>query len=128
MKQSIIIALALILFYGCAKKATQTPVASKPIPASPVPVIENKNIDTAITYSLQIKPLIDKYCLNCHASLTYSNPVALNNYQNIKINIDNGEIYKHVFIVKNMPPRNQPQLTENELKTLEIWLNTGAKE
>ncbi len=126
MKQAIIILFSAIFIFGCAKKATQVVATPKPIVVAPVPVVENKTQDTSITYTVQIKPIIDKYCTNCHNGKNYNIP--LNNYQSTKMYVDNGEIYKHVFVVKNMPPRSEPQLTTDELKILLAWLNTGAKE
>ncbi|NQW42013.1 MAG: hypothetical protein HQ463_01090 [Bacteroidetes bacterium] len=122
MKSAIFILISAILLYSCAKKATNIVSTPKPIENH---TTDNKALDTLLTYNLQIKPLIDKYCIQCHNSQYI---LKLNNYAQVKINADNGEINKHVLVIKNMPPKNQPQLSADELKMLAAWLTNGAKE
>ncbi len=122
MKSAIFILISAILLYSCAKKATNIVSTPKPIENH---TTDNKALDTLLTYNLQIKPLIDKYCIQCHKSQYI---LKLNNYAQVKINADNGEINNHVLVIKNMPPKNQPQLSADELKMLAAWLTNGAKE
>jgi len=120
MKKVIILLSSAIIYFGCGKKATQVVATPNPKPTH--------TIDSSLTYTANIKPLMNMYCVKCHKSETYGNQVGLNNYQDVKKYATNGEINKHVFVVKNMPPRNEPQLSTIELSQLSDWLKTGTKE
>ena len=74
------------------------------------------------SYTKQIKPIIENKCLSCHGP---NNPNGdFTTYEKLKPWF--GEIKLHTFIVKNMPPPEAPQLTDEEAGLLQCWLNHGG--
>jgi hypothetical protein len=84
------------------------------------------NCNPTITYTKGLKTIVDKNCATsgCHdASFKKMN---FTSYTLLKKYADEGEIYKHVIKIKNMPPNHK--LSDDELKSFKCWLEGGAQE
>lgn len=110
---------------------TDTPTEVKPI----------ANVEEALVYNDIIKPILSTKCYSCHG----------NNKQKGKLRLDEPDYIlkggkegaaiewdhadKSVLIErivlpetneKHMPPKEKPQLTQNETALLQWWINSGA--
>lgn len=78
---------------------------------------------SAITYTADVSPIINAYCVACHTSGGTA-PGDFTNFNELKAKVDNGTFENRVLIQKNMPPNGQ--LTDCELEILQTWLDNGA--
>lgn len=112
IKPSLLIPMALVLILLIFLAACETDFMS--------------NIDAQIcqdvSYANQIQPIIGHKCSECHGA---NNPNGdFSEYEKMKPWLS--EIRAHVFVIKNMPPQEAPQLTLEETGLLQCWLNQGA--
>jgi hypothetical protein len=83
---------------------------------------------TSYTYSGQIQPIISQYCISCHNATTPNGTVRLDNYDQVKINADNGNLLgaiRHEAGFSNMP-KDQPQLNPCNITLIEKWVADGS--
>jgi uncharacterized membrane protein len=86
-------------------------------------VIPTAGADT-ITYSRQIKPIIDNNCAmsSCHAT-GCAPRVPLTTYSEVCAQAT--AVQNHVFVIQDMPPGG---MSATELSLLQAWLNNGKKQ
>ena len=84
---------------------------------------------SVISYSLNILPLFQNNCNNCHLT-PGSGGINLDSYSSIKQTILSGQLMP---VVTNtdinstiMPPPPQRHLDSCEIKTLNLWINQGC--
>lgn len=96
--------------------------------ATPNPASMSTSTDTpdgeAVSFQTQIQPIINTKCLACHG--TGSREGDFTSYAGIKREI--GDIRMHALIIKNMPPRTEPQLSAEESQLLKSWIDNNAPE
>ena len=84
---------------------------------------ENVNIK----YAQSIAPLIQTHCAlpGCHNgdSTSVGN---FNEYNEIKIRVENGQFKIKLFDTKSMPPITQPALSSEDFNKLKCWFDAGA--
>lgn len=80
------------------------------------------------TYTSDIKAIVNTKCAisGCHDG--NSGIVGFKEYATLKERADNGRIKSYVFELKIMPPSTAVQLTDDEKKLVECWLDNGAPE
>ncbi|HEY9178435.1 MAG TPA: hypothetical protein VIN07_12120 [Flavipsychrobacter sp.] len=80
------------------------------------------------TYASGIQAIVNTRCAiaGCHDG--NSGVVGFTSYVPLKERADNGRIRSFVFELKIMPPSSATQLTEDEKKSLQCWLDNGAPE
>ncbi len=96
--------------------------------------------DDAVTYSAQIAPILQKYCVGCHnrveaehgLSLQAADDILKGDEAGLVFNADAPADSRLLKVLTadgddHMPPADQPQLTPNELKLLQDWITSGAK-
>lgn len=106
--------------------------------------LENKkeaNTDSLTIFSAAIYPVLEKKCLSCHNPNKKKGELILTDKEYILKGGENGtvlisgkpnesEIIKRVHLdmdhEDHMPPQGKPQLTNNEILLLEIWIANGA--
>jgi len=80
-----------------------------------------------VDFAKQVKPFLEKYCLDCHDDETQKGDISLNNLSDVSV--ENADMWKRVWeqvALKEMPPRKktkQPEL----MQRLEIsnWITEG---
>lgn len=102
----------LFLLASCgAKKETPAPTA----PAT---------IDTTITYTNAVAPMISSHCGICHIDIV-SGGVSFDSYSNVVAHIDR-------MIARTsagtMPPAGHAPLSASQVDTLRIWRASGEKQ
>ena len=80
------------------------------------------------TYVADIKTIVNTKCAisGCHDG--NSGIIGFNTYIPLKERADNGRIKSYVIELKIMPPSTAKQLTDDEKKLIQCWLDNGAPE
>lgn len=77
-------------------------------------------------YSANIKPLIDKYCIGCHAYPNASGSVDLSSYSGVSTSAKNGTLLSSLTRTTNWMPKGGNKLSDCQIKQFEKWINAGA--
>lgn len=84
---------------------------------------------TNITYSGTVVPLMDSYnCISCHGSSFPQGNVVLDNYDDLKVVVDNGRFWgaiNHDDGYSSMP-QNLPKMDDCDLRKIRVWIDDGA--
>jgi len=92
----------------------------------------NTTCDTLnVSYSLQIVPILQSICYNCHGAnnTSGSGGIDLSTWPHLKVYADNGYLVGNVSHAPgyNPMPYNLPMLPKCEILTITAWVNQGAK-
>lgn len=112
MKNLLYLVIAVFFFTSCEKDKT------------PVSVIDNNCTDT-ISFSNQILPMVQSYCISCH---DYGNSTGyiLTNHSNISANAS--VVYNSLLGTSvQLMPKNGPALNDTLIKQFSCWINQGKK-
>lgn len=105
------------------------------------PDLSKINIDSAIFYADVIQPLFEARCYSCHGETKQKGGLRLDSPELIMKGGKNGKAIvagntEESDLVKrlelpdddedHMPPKEKAQLTERELKWIELWVRSGA--
>ena len=103
-------------------------------------VAHQAQADEKISYRRQIAPVLQTYCLGCHNRTDAEQGLSLQAADDILKGSEHGKILNaempdasrlwKVLISSDddhMPPADQPQLTSEDLKSLQMWLAEGAE-
>jgi hypothetical protein len=77
-------------------------------------------------YSANIKPIIDKYCIGCHAYPNASGSVDLSSYSGVSTSAKNGTLLSSLTRTTNWMPKGGNKLSDCQIKQFEKWINAGA--
>jgi hypothetical protein len=78
-------------------------------------------------YSRDVGPLIDKYCLNCHDSAAAQGGIILESLAGDDSSQERGSLLLRVadnLRSESMPPDGEPRPSDEELETMNSWLDT----
>jgi mono/diheme cytochrome c family protein len=103
------LALCLAIFVAADEK-------SPPVPAKP---------QAADSFVLQVKPLIQKYCIDCHNDKKASGELNLTAFKDTASAMKQfatWETIKKRLELKEMPPKNKPAPSDDERKRLVFWI------
>jgi hypothetical protein len=84
---------------------------------------------TNVTYSATVAPLLNSYnCLSCHNSGFPSGSVNLDNYDDLKVLVDNGRFWGAINHDDGFSPmpQNLPKMNDCDLKKIRMWIDDGA--
>jgi hypothetical protein len=90
---------------------------------------ESTECDTSgVTYTNTIAPLLEANCNSCHNSVSPNAGVITDNYTDLKVIADNGQLWGAVNHESGYSPmpKNQPKLPDCELSKIRKWLDDGA--
>ena len=78
-----------------------------------------------VSFSKFILPLINNSCATtgCHVQGGSGNGL-FENYDQVKVKIDNGSFEQRVLVSKDMPPSQN--LSDCQIKTIRKWIDEGA--
>jgi len=83
------------------------------------------NISNAdLTYDKNMKSLINRTCLSCHAGKG-PGTTDYSTYEKMQKYLDNGDILKRVVIDKDMPQAGSP-MTQAQRDSMNCWLKAGS--
>jgi len=93
-------------------------------------ILEVAGCDTIdLSYTNQIKSILDGNCMDCHSTANASAAIVLDNYAAVKDAINNGEVLKainHESGVSDMPPSGK--MNNCTILQIETWVKEGMKE
>ncbi|UCH15130.1 MAG: hypothetical protein JSV22_03980 [Bacteroidales bacterium] len=82
-----------------------------------------------ISFSLDIEPVLDASCINCHNSVNANAGIALDSYEDAKDAANSGQLLgsvKHEPGYSKMPPSGK--LDSCEIVRIEEWIDKGLPE
>jgi hypothetical protein len=85
---------------------------------------------TNVTYSQNISPVIQTYCLGCHQTGSAQGGVDLTGYANVLAQVNNGKLMKTIKFetgpgIVGMP-YNASKLNDCTIAKFQAWVNAGA--
>lgn len=87
------------------------------------------NCDTTnVSYSLQIKPILNDRCVSCHNAADASAGVHLDTYEGVKTVADNGRLWGSINHDNGYEamPQGSSQLNSCALGQFKAWINSGS--
>ena len=81
-----------------------------------------------VSYSQEIFPIVDKYCVGCHSGNNPWGGLFLRNYDEIKVVVDDGRLIGSIRREVGFAwmPRNQDKLADCDIRKFEEWIEAGA--
>lgn len=133
------VAVIALLAMACTPQAPGTPVSSQ----SPAPGDAPLKVQATWTgtYSGDIQPIFDQYCVRCHGKNVAENGLRLDSYEGVIKGTQYGPVVVPgapgsstlVYVIQGMTsdkirmPHQQPQLTVNRVQNIIYWIGSGAK-
>lgn len=131
----LFLAFIAALLAGCSQKAESTPSPGT------MPSVAAKE---GVTFAADIKPLLDKSCINCHGPKKQKAGLRLDSLEATVHGSDDGPVFEvgksefslmisnvaRLGIVDNwMPPVDDKHapLTQEEIALVRAWIDQGAK-
>jgi mono/diheme cytochrome c family protein len=82
---------------------------------------------TTGTYSTEVKPLMDNFCVSCHSTAVKNGGIALDSHAEVSANATKVlATLDHQAGVSQMP-KGSPKLDECEIKKVRIWIEKGKQ-
>lgn len=81
-----------------------------------------------VTYSGTISNIMVNNCNGCHNSISPSAGIVTDNYDDLKVYVDNGRFWGAVSHAQGFSPmpQNAPKLSDCNLEKIKKWLDDGA--
>jgi len=89
--------------------------------------ISECNLDS-VSFSLDVIPILDRFCYECHLNVNQLGGVSLEGYSNVITYVENEALLgsiRHDAGYEAMPD-NAPKLEPCKIETLELWVANGA--
>jgi hypothetical protein len=83
---------------------------------------------SGVTYALSIVPVLNSNCVTCHSQSVAQGQVILDNYTDVKANIDNGKLLGAIRWDDGYAqmPQGGNKLNDCTIKQFETWAAAGA--
>lgn len=90
--------------------------------------IESSCDTTNVSFSADIFPVVQSYCLGCHSGSSPQGNVLLSDYNNIKARVDDGRFLGSVDHQAGYAamPQGQAKLNDCTISQIKKWINDGA--
>lgn len=87
---------------------------------------QNQCDTTAISYSLDIEPIMTAQCVSCHNTNSAAGNVNLDSYEHVKASGQSGSLYGTVTATNgyNIMPESGPMIQCN-IDKISAWINAG---
>lgn len=80
-----------------------------------------------VSYSEIIQPILDRNCTSCHYTGSNGTGVSLENYNDVKVVVDNGRLLGAIKQEPGFSPMPQGgELDDCTIDKIEAWVNKGA--
>jgi hypothetical protein len=113
-----ILTASILLVIGCSKSSEDK--LDPPTQTS---------CDTAnMTYSTDIKPILQANCYGCHGNGNTEGGVTLGSYESVKGVVDNGNLIGTITHAAGYPPMPDGggKLSDCDINKIKAWINSGA--
>lgn len=86
-------------------------------------------VPTQATFSVNVLPLLDQRCNSCHSGSSPSGGIVLTNYTEVMKSVNNGKL---IGSINRNPgfvpmPKNNAKLSDCQIQTIQLWIDSGAK-
>lgn len=81
----------------------------------------------SVTYQQDIKPILDRRCVECHDSLTHDPDLTDFPFQTEK-SISQDQLVDRILkrvTGQSMPPGNRPKVSQTDISKIQQWKNEG---
>ena len=81
-----------------------------------------------MTYSANIKPILENFCYSCHGRGLSQNGINFDTYAGVKAVADNGKLVGAISHASGFVPMPQsaPKLSDCNINRIKAWVNAGA--
>jgi mono/diheme cytochrome c family protein len=113
-----IITGSIVLVIGCSKSSED-----KLTPPDP------PSCDTAnMTYSTDIKPILQANCYSCHGNGNAEGGRSLGSYESVKDAVEDGNLIGTITHAAGYPPMPQggAKLSDCDINKIKAWINSGS--
>ncbi len=92
------------------------------------PYYESNCDTTSVSYSLTVKPILERSCVSCHQASNPSGDVLLDTYDHVKIAVDNGGLWGSINHENGYSPMplGGGQLGSCSLAQIQSWIEVGS--
>lgn len=119
-----------------APEAANTASAEIPAAVQPTTTSIPKSSTGTISYSNDIQPILDQYCVECHGGKKIKEGLNMSTYEGTMEGSFNGPVLTpgdpaNSFMIKQildgeMPPDRSPKLPKEKFQILVDWITSGA--
>ena len=92
----------------------------------------SSSCDTAnIAFSSSVKPVLQQYCFTCHSNssaASFGGNIKLEDYADIKIIVDNGQLYGSVAHLPgySQMPKGGSKIDDCNISIIKAWIDSGS--
>jgi len=92
------------------------------------PFYENNCDTTSVSYSLAVKPVLDRSCVSCHQASNPSGGVLLETYDQVKVSAANGSLWGSINHESGYTamPLGGGKLGSCSLAQIKSWIDNGS--
>lgn len=95
-------------------------------------LIDSTPIDEDVTYTANIKSIIDNNCISCHGTIpTVGVPMSLTTYENVREAVLNRGLIDRISLengTSGLMPEGGPRLPQNTIDLIIQWQTDGFQE
>jgi hypothetical protein len=83
---------------------------------------------TGMRYSLDVLPILEANCYNCHANGIVNGGVSLDGYRNVVLQVQNGKLVPAITHAPGVIPMpfDGGKLSDCNIAKIEAWINEGS--
>jgi cytochrome c553 len=83
---------------------------------------------TNMTYTANIKPILQSFCFGCHGNGLSQNGVNFDTYAGVKAVVDNGKLIGAITHASGFSPmpKNASKLSDCDINKIQDWISRGA--
>ena len=88
----------------------------------------NCTVPTASTFSIDVLPLPNNQCNNCHGGSSPSAGIALTNHAQVMNYVNNGSLMGSINHASGYSamPKNSGKMSNCEIQKIQLWIDSGA--
>jgi len=118
IKSTIILSMIVLLFSSCYYDNEE----------DLYPFYENNCDTTSVSYSLTVKPILERSCVSCHQASNPSGNVLLDTYDGVKAAADNGSLYGSINHDDGYTamPLGGGKLSNCSIAQVKSWIDNGS--
>lgn len=92
---------------------------------------------SSICFNTDVSPIFHQNCVTCHGNAgnlylgTYASTMSTGDSGNPAVvpgDLNQSEIWNRIFTIGDMPPSNESPLSNDEIQTIQLWIEQGANE
>jgi uncharacterized membrane protein len=117
--KNIIGPILSILLFSCSYEKIEPPAANNS---------EDELIIEDITYTNDVKPILDQHCISCHSPSGSQSWLDVSTYSGAKAQVTNGGIQSRVINESPSPMPPSGGISQEEKNIIQTWIDQGTIE